>query len=167
MSSSRSDFPVTSPNLLSSRTCFTDSELILMRIVYTQIFSRLHPRDLLSLARTSKAFRSFLMNRRSTRVWQAARQAVSDRIPQCPYELSEPKYAVLLFTSECMVSSLLHDSITSEVAHSSGMRHSALRPIGRRKGLLEDPRSVLLRLRSDRVSDPPPVALSNCLHCAF
>ncbi|KAI0332368.1 hypothetical protein GY45DRAFT_1299392 [Cubamyces sp. BRFM 1775] len=70
--------------------------------VLIEIFSRLHPRDLLSLARTSKAFRSFLMNRRSTRVWQAARQAVSERIPQCPYELSEPKYAVLLFTSECM-----------------------------------------------------------------
>ncbi|KAI0661318.1 hypothetical protein C8Q70DRAFT_707556 [Cubamyces menziesii] len=70
--------------------------------VLIEIFVQLHPRDLLSLARTSKAFRAFLMNRRSTPVWQTVRRQVSEKIPECPLELSEPKYAVLLFTSECM-----------------------------------------------------------------
>ncbi|KAH9895116.1 hypothetical protein C8Q73DRAFT_646031 [Cubamyces lactineus] len=70
--------------------------------VLIEIFVKLHPCDLLSLARTSKAFRAFLMNRRSTGVWKAARRRVSGRIPGCPRELSEPQYAVLVFTSECM-----------------------------------------------------------------
>ncbi|CDO75652.1 hypothetical protein BN946_scf184941.g5 [Trametes cinnabarina] len=82
--------------------------------VLTEIFKFAHPLDLLSLSRTSKALRGFLMSRKSAFVWKAAREResaaqvarerVSDRkIPECPPELSEAQYAVLLFTSECTV----------------------------------------------------------------
>ncbi|KAI9068287.1 hypothetical protein FKP32DRAFT_175704 [Trametes sanguinea] len=69
--------------------------------ILIEIFLRVGPCDLLSLARTAKALRGFLMSRSSAHIWKASRQRVSLTIPDCPPELSEPQYIVLLFTSEC------------------------------------------------------------------
>ncbi|KAI0744141.1 hypothetical protein C8Q80DRAFT_1122411 [Daedaleopsis nitida] len=64
------------------------------------IFSLLHPRDLLNLARTSKAFRAFLMSRHCASLWKAARQQMPS-LPECPSHLSEPVYANLVFFTHC------------------------------------------------------------------
>ncbi|KAG9046506.1 hypothetical protein FS837_004256, partial [Tulasnella sp. UAMH 9824] len=58
---------------------------------------------LLQLARTNKALRSFLMSKRSSIAWKAARAAANPPVPICPKDLSEPKLAVLLFTKDCTV----------------------------------------------------------------
>ncbi|KAI0645556.1 hypothetical protein C8Q79DRAFT_910119 [Trametes meyenii] len=68
--------------------------------ILIEIFSCMHPRDLLNLARTSKEFRRFLMSRQSASFWRAARQQV-DGLPECPQFLSEPQYANLLFFPHC------------------------------------------------------------------
>ncbi|OJT06080.1 hypothetical protein TRAPUB_3015 [Trametes pubescens] len=64
------------------------------------IFSFLHPRDLLNLARTSPAFRVFLMSRSSAHFWKSARQNVGG-LPDLPPYLSEPEYANLMFFPYC------------------------------------------------------------------
>ncbi|KAI0675150.1 hypothetical protein C8Q78DRAFT_1162389 [Trametes maxima] len=68
--------------------------------ILIEIFSLMHPRDLLNLARTSKEFRAFLVSRSSAPFWKAARQQVED-LPECPPFLSEPQYANLLFFTYC------------------------------------------------------------------
>ncbi|KAI0640853.1 hypothetical protein C8Q79DRAFT_417116 [Trametes meyenii] len=61
-----------------------------------EIFSHLTPRDLLTLSRTTKAFRALLHDRGSTTVWKAARYGVPGT-PVCPDDVSEPFWANLLF----------------------------------------------------------------------
>ncbi|KAI0744136.1 hypothetical protein C8Q80DRAFT_881284 [Daedaleopsis nitida] len=68
--------------------------------ILIEIFSLLHPRDLLSLARSSKDFRALLMSRNSASFWKAARQQVAG-LPECPPYLSEPAYANLVFSTHC------------------------------------------------------------------
>lgn len=63
----------------------------------------LTPKDLLSLARTTKSLRAFLMSRNSRLFWKTARRNMED-LPPCPADLSEPAYANLLFDSHCHVS---------------------------------------------------------------
>ena len=77
-----------------------------------QIFSLMHPRDLLNLARTSKDFRRVLMSRSSAPFWKAARQQVPG-LPDCPPYLSEPAYANLAFFSHCHVSPLVYARVTT------------------------------------------------------
>ncbi|OSD06735.1 hypothetical protein PYCCODRAFT_758298 [Trametes coccinea BRFM310] len=72
--------------------------------IVIEILRLAHPKDLISWARTTKSFRAFLMNRRSMHIWKTSRQRVSPPAPDCPSELDEPQYAVLLFTSDCTVS---------------------------------------------------------------
>lgn len=69
---------------------------------YPQIMSFLRPRDLLTLARTCKDFRAYLINRRSIPCWKAVRQRWKD-LPDCPSDISEMHYARLVFTEECHV----------------------------------------------------------------
>ncbi|KAI0329680.1 hypothetical protein GY45DRAFT_1324643 [Cubamyces sp. BRFM 1775] len=69
---------------------------ILMEIVVL-----LHPRDLLNLARTSKEWRAFLMNRRQEPLWKAARTQQEPTLPDLPPFLSEPAYANLMFFKDC------------------------------------------------------------------
>ncbi|KAI0769767.1 hypothetical protein BD413DRAFT_476981 [Trametes elegans] len=69
--------------------------------ILIEILALVNPKDLLTLARTSKTFRAFLMNRKSERCWKAARSTIKD-FPPCPPFLSEPQYANLLFTTDCM-----------------------------------------------------------------
>lgn len=67
-----------------------------------QIFSYLHPLDLLDLARTTKPFRALLMSRSFAGVWRASRKLIQE-LPVCPGHLSEPAYANLVFSSHCHV----------------------------------------------------------------
>ncbi|KAG8900187.1 hypothetical protein FRC01_010243, partial [Tulasnella sp. 417] len=70
--------------------------------VVHEIFGFLTPLELLQLARTNKALRSYLMSKvRSSVAWKAARAAATPPVPICPKDLSEPKLAVLLFTKDC------------------------------------------------------------------
>jgi len=68
----------------------------------TQIFSLLHPRDLLRVSWTTKAFRSVLSDRSSKPIWKASLASV-DGLPPCPSDLPEPAYATLLFNPYCSV----------------------------------------------------------------
>lgn len=70
---------------------------------YSQIFGHLKPLDLLHLARTTKDLRAILMARSSTSIWKHARSQFDD-LPDCPDDLSEPRYAELLFGKACTVS---------------------------------------------------------------
>ncbi|KAL4252491.1 hypothetical protein ABKN59_002772 [Abortiporus biennis] len=65
-----------------------------------EIFSCMHPMDLLNLTRTSKDFRALLMSKTSANLWKAARGTVED-FPDCPSFLSEPAYANLAFDGRC------------------------------------------------------------------
>jgi len=63
---------------------------------WIQIFEHLHPIDLYNLIRTSKAFRSLLLGRQATAVWEEAFRRHPD-IPSCPPDVSLPKWVSLLF----------------------------------------------------------------------
>jgi hypothetical protein len=68
-----------------------------------QIFSHLHPLDLLHLARTTQAFRALLMRRSATSVWKATIANI-EGLPVCPPDLNEPQYVNLAFDDHCHVS---------------------------------------------------------------
>ncbi|KAI9065744.1 hypothetical protein FKP32DRAFT_457218 [Trametes sanguinea] len=68
--------------------------------ILNEIFSYLHPTDLLSLVRTNKAFRRFLLDSRNVRMWRVCREGADD-IPPLPPFLSEPAFAHLLFAPFC------------------------------------------------------------------
>ncbi|PIL23932.1 hypothetical protein GSI_13683 [Ganoderma sinense ZZ0214-1] len=68
--------------------------------ILVEVFSFMHPRDLLSLARTTRDFRTFLFRRSSAPFWKAARKNV-EGLPDCPQYLSEPAYANLMFFAHC------------------------------------------------------------------
>ncbi|KAI0721701.1 hypothetical protein C8T65DRAFT_724501 [Cerioporus squamosus] len=70
--------------------------------VLMEIFSFMHPKDLLNLARTSKTFRAFLMNRSAQQLWKASIAQVDD-LPPCPTYISEPEYINLLFFTYCHI----------------------------------------------------------------
>lgn len=59
-----------------------------------QIFAHLGPGDLISLARTSKAFRSVLLARQSTFLWREVLDAsVEEGYPPRPEDMTEPAWA--------------------------------------------------------------------------
>ncbi|KAH7907997.1 hypothetical protein BJ138DRAFT_1158656 [Hygrophoropsis aurantiaca] len=68
--------------------------------ILLEIFYLLHPADLVYLTRTSKVFRSFLLNRsKCLRIWQTVLRHVD--LPLCPGFISEPAYANLAFIPLC------------------------------------------------------------------
>ncbi|KAI0794317.1 hypothetical protein C8Q74DRAFT_569448 [Fomes fomentarius] len=68
--------------------------------IQLEVFSNLHPRDLLKLARTCKKFRAFFLHRSNERLWHAARDNVGN-LPPCPPCMSEPAFINLLFGTCC------------------------------------------------------------------
>ena len=66
-----------------------------------QVFSHLTPKDIIHLSRTSRIFRDTLMTRNATFVWKAARGRSG--APECPMNMSEPQWAILLFGNNCQV----------------------------------------------------------------
>lgn len=78
-----------------------------LNVFGAKIFSWLHPKDLLNLARTNKAFRQFLLTKSSACFWRNARENVPGLLP-CPSFLSEPAYANVVFSVYCSVSNLVY-----------------------------------------------------------
>lgn len=69
-----------------------------------QILGHLRPLDLLHLSRTTKEFRSLLMDKKTTsHIWRAARIKFAPELPDCPPSMSEPKYANLVWDQHCHV----------------------------------------------------------------
>ncbi|KAF8066606.1 hypothetical protein FPV67DRAFT_1582098 [Lyophyllum atratum] len=64
-----------------------------------EILGRTSPKDLIALTRTNKTLRATLMTRNATTVWKSARDNIG--CPECPSDFSEPKWAVLMFGSNC------------------------------------------------------------------
>ncbi|RPD58196.1 hypothetical protein L226DRAFT_142665 [Lentinus tigrinus ALCF2SS1-7] len=68
--------------------------------IISEIASHMHPLDLLSYSRTSKAYRKILLSRGSRVAWNASLATVPD-LPPCPPDMSQPKYAALIFDCHC------------------------------------------------------------------
>ncbi|TFY59652.1 hypothetical protein EVJ58_g5648 [Rhodofomes roseus] len=68
--------------------------------IIREICLSLHPRDLLSLSRTSKSFNSFLMRRSSAYLWRGSLRNV-EGLPPCPSGLIEPSWVSLVFSPYC------------------------------------------------------------------
>jgi len=71
----------------------------------SQIFSLIHPRDLLQVSWTSKILYRFLTSRSSRHVWQASFKIIpeNEMPPPCPPEITEFTYTNLLYFQLCMV----------------------------------------------------------------
>ncbi|KAH9942448.1 uncharacterized protein BXZ73DRAFT_74704 [Epithele typhae] len=65
-----------------------------------EIFSVLHPKDLLHLSRASKAFRRLLLAPSTVPCWKEARSR-QENLPAPPPHMSEPAWASLLFSNHC------------------------------------------------------------------
>ncbi|KAJ2924586.1 hypothetical protein H1R20_g12501, partial [Candolleomyces eurysporus] len=107
----------------SGRTLKHDLLIDLPLDILCEIFKLLPPLDLLQLARTTKSFRKFLMDRASKSIWTDVLSAVED-LPPCPDDLSEPQYAYLMFSNNC---------------------HDCLRPLSE---LVKDDEALLLYLEA-------------------
>ncbi len=69
-----------------------------------KIVSHMEPKDLLQLSRASKELRVLLLSNKNTRhLWVAARNNVVPPLPDCPEDMSEPRYAFLVFERFCEV----------------------------------------------------------------
>lgn len=66
-----------------------------------QVFSALHPRDILNLSRTNQAFRETLRSPSARGVWRAAMDR--DEAPPCPEDWTGPRWAALLYDTSCQV----------------------------------------------------------------
>ena len=74
-------------------------------LTITQILTYMHLDDLLSLSRTTKAFRELVWNKDAGRFWDAAmKNSVNDGLPPCPEWLTKPAYANLMYSPHCHVS---------------------------------------------------------------
>ncbi|KAI9057688.1 hypothetical protein FKP32DRAFT_1598079 [Trametes sanguinea] len=69
--------------------------------IFYEIIAKLHPSDLLRLARASKHLRSMLMTKRARHLWVASFRNVPPGLPQCPPFIPEPRYAAVLFDQYC------------------------------------------------------------------
>jgi hypothetical protein len=67
-----------------------------------QIFSFLHPYDLLRISRTTKTLRNLLMARSARTTWIQALATIPD-LPPCPDDLTEPAWTRLVFDPTCHV----------------------------------------------------------------
>jgi hypothetical protein len=67
-----------------------------------QIFAFLHPMDLIRLARTTKTVRSLVMAKSARVVWMSSLASIPD-LPPCPEDMSECRWARLVFEPICHV----------------------------------------------------------------
>ncbi|OJT14546.1 hypothetical protein TRAPUB_8879, partial [Trametes pubescens] len=85
------------PGISRKRAKKTLHELPNMPIdILFEIFSKLTPRDLLSVSRTTRSFRRLLLSRQATTVWKASRLAMPQTL-ECPSDVSEPYWANLVY----------------------------------------------------------------------
>jgi len=77
-----------------------------------QIFTHLHPSDLLSLCRVNKALRAMLLSRNSSFLWNACLRLCGS--PVSPVDMSPPAWSHLLFGGAyCHVSNLLYSELST------------------------------------------------------
>ncbi|KAF9645813.1 hypothetical protein BDM02DRAFT_399008 [Thelephora ganbajun] len=78
-----------------------------------EIFSLVHPRDLLHISWTAKVLNGFLTSKSSRHVWQASFKTVpeNEQPPPCPPEMTEMAYANLVYGQCCMNCSNTHPTI--------------------------------------------------------
>ena len=71
----------------------------------SQIFSLVHPKDLMRISWTSKILNGFLTSKSSRHVWQASFKTIPEnqRPPPRPSGITEMAYANLLYGQCCMV----------------------------------------------------------------
>ena len=63
--------------------------------------------DLLTISRTTKAFRELLLGPNAKRFWKLAMEnSEAEGVPPCPDWLSPPAYANLLYSPHCHVSDI-------------------------------------------------------------
>ncbi|TEB38024.1 hypothetical protein FA13DRAFT_1725645 [Coprinellus micaceus] len=67
--------------------------------IILEMFGHLHPRALLSIARTSKELRAMVFSQRHADLWKNAREEAG--VPRPPEGFSEPRWASLLFDTSC------------------------------------------------------------------
>ncbi|KAH7338568.1 hypothetical protein B0J17DRAFT_767668 [Rhizoctonia solani] len=70
--------------------------------VFMEIAPYVNPGDLIALVRTSKFFRSMLLNQSAATIWQCALSNVPG-LPPYPTGMVEPQYAALMFTKNCTI----------------------------------------------------------------
>lgn len=87
--------------------CLLPLRTLMQYLSHEQIASHLQPLDVLHLSRVSIELRETLMSRKMRSIWVAARNGMDPRMPECPEGLSEPRYASLVFETQCMVSRVL------------------------------------------------------------
>lgn len=86
------------------------------------MLARLRVADIIALSRTSKEFRGLLLSKRSISVWKAALAA--EGCLECPADLSEPAYAVLLFGgTNCYVRISTRDAYDTVLTFIVELRH--------------------------------------------
>ncbi|EUC60917.1 hypothetical protein RSOL_376120, partial [Rhizoctonia solani AG-3 Rhs1AP] len=68
--------------------------------IFIEIAAYLMPIDIISLARLTKSTRSKLMHRSSIHVWHTAMKNL-EILPDCPPDMSEPRYLSFLFSEVC------------------------------------------------------------------
>ncbi|CAE6535146.1 unnamed protein product [Rhizoctonia solani] len=68
--------------------------------IIIKIMSHLLPINIIFLARVNKFFRNLLMNRSSVDIWHRAMDNVPF-LPECPPDMSEPRYLALVFLNTC------------------------------------------------------------------
>ena len=80
----------------------------------SQIFSLVHPRDLMRISWTSKTLNEFLTSKSSRHVWQASFKTIPEREkpPPCPSEMTEMAYANLVYGHCCMVCASVTNGMT-------------------------------------------------------
>ena len=61
----------------------------------------MHPKDILSMARTNQALRATLSSPTAGGVWRSAMNR--DGAPACPSDWREPRWVALLYGSACQV----------------------------------------------------------------
>ncbi|KAF8607777.1 hypothetical protein BDV93DRAFT_603554 [Ceratobasidium sp. AG-I] len=82
--------------------------------IFVEIMSHLEPIDLISIARTTRRFRTLLMQRSAKHIWHAAERNIPG-LPHCPEHLSEPAYAALVFVKHCSMCGLTMTKRMDEV----------------------------------------------------
>jgi hypothetical protein len=95
--------------------------------IFFEITSHLHPLDLLRLSRASRHFARMFLRTENRHAWLAARRTVAG-LPDCPSDLSEARYAHLLFESMCSVS--ISDPRRLSFAHPAYVCRAAGRSAG-------------------------------------
>ncbi|KAI0783082.1 hypothetical protein C8Q75DRAFT_737057 [Abortiporus biennis] len=88
------------PKLVKRKGCLQDMPNMPLDILF-EIFSQMHPQDLLFLSRTTKAFRQLLTSKYSVIYWKGSFKNVSEPLPPIFPGMNELQFANLLFSPHC------------------------------------------------------------------